>query len=1751
MRHSIILGLGFLMHAAAQVPGPSTNMVSGTQWPGGDPFLQRQNEPSMAVSSRHPMHLLAGANDYRTVDLPGVATDKPTGDAWLGLFKSFDGGATWRSTLIPGYPQDTSPEGMASPLKGLSAAADPWVRAGTNGMFYYSGLAFDREKNPASTIFVTRFIDDNNFEGGDTIRYLGTSIIAEGKKKTFLDKPAMVVDIPRPGSPVCRIPGAGNTPEQSFAAGRIYVAYTEFKGDEAKSNTNIMLSESNDCGVTWSKPVDISGNEKINQGAILAIDPNDGTLYVFWRVFASKKDTDSIVGVASEYGSKHFTKVMEIAQFRPFDQGTTDLSFRTNAFPAAAVDASGNVYVAWSQRGLGMGGDARVVVLAAKPVLKGKKVVDLQAAGPIVVDPHPGRGHQIMPALAFSSGKLTAAWYDFRDNGKVATYVPSGGGLYSFTLTADGQIVFGDYAADPDPRSLTLSSRRQTVDIRAAQAPPGTPPVFRPSVRVSQYAYGSVDHNQVIRQLEFHAPNLPLFQRGTVPFVGDYIDIAGPTFIPNGSTWRYNNLPTDPDHTHIIWTDNRNVVPPADGNWTNYTPVGFMSSGASMYDPTQQRPACQIGQAGMRNQDIYTATLSQGVILGIKGNDKPLSPSLQRQFAVTVRNTTEQTRYYRLSIGANPPGGTASFLQFVQPGAMPVTQLDVTIQALSSAARSVFITSSDPNAQVPVSAEEITGLNGSLIPSGLSTRTVVNSDVSNPNISNPNISNVELSNPNISNPNISNPNISNPNISNPNISNPNISNTTIVNPNISNPNISNPNISNPNISNPNISNPNISNPNISNTALTDVSYTVTNTGNTAATYTVKLLERQPAPSGVTVQLIVSGIYTTPVANGCTLTVQAQYVPILNIASPVFSDFQTLLQPGVPAPDAPTFALAPNETAMVTIRAYDFTTSDPAAALQRYNPATQIVPVVVSNAVNTGETLLPSTPIPQDPLTITTASLPNGTVGTAYSQSLAASGGTGGGYVWSATATPPPGLSLTPAGVLQGTPTTAGSSSVSVQVTDSASNTVMATIPITIQAALTITTTSLPNGTVGSAYSQSLAASGGTGAGYTWSATATPPPGLSLTPAGVLQGTPTTAGSSSVSVQVTDSASNTVTATIPITIQAALTITTASLPTGTVGTAYSQSLAASGGTGAGYVWSATATLPAGLSLTPAGVLQGTPTTAGSSSVSVQVTDSASNTATATIPITIQAPLTITTASLPTGTVGSAYSQSLAASGGTGAGYVWSATTPLPDGLTFTADGVLQGTPTTAGNSSIGFQVTDSGSNTATATLNINIQYPLLLITTASLPNGTVNAPYTHTLSASGGTGAGYVWSATTPLPDGLTFTADGVLQGTPTTAGNSSIGFQVTDSGSNTGLAILNINIQNPPLTITTASLPNASAGAPYSQSFAASGGTGIYSWLPVSSLPPGMNLTTGGILQGTTFSTGSHSITVEVTDSALATAQTTLNLTVLAPPQMSNPGPALGEGTQNTAYTQFLFTFGGATPATWSATGLPPGIAIDASDASTGRLSGTPTTAGDYTTTITVTGADGAYQSRVFTIKINPPLAFVTTSPLPDRYWGVPYTQTFVASGGTAPLSYSLIGGFLPGGYVFNGGGTLSATPQFPPVSNTYTLTIRVSDSKGAFLDQDFDITYRSLLTIPPVPHPTLTQNAAMTPITMTASGGTAPYTWSLQSGTLPSGVTLDPSGQLSGTPTFIGFHQVRFTVTDATGAYGISEFLNITVIEP
>ncbi len=163
----------------------------------------------------------------------------------------------------------------------------------------------------------------------------------------------------------------------------------------------------------------------------------------------------------------------------------------------------------------------------------------------------------------------------------------------------------------------------------------------------------------------------------------------------------------------------------------------------------------------------------------------------------------------------------------------------------------------------------------------------------------------------------------------------------------------------------------------------------------------------------------------------------------------------------------------------------------------------------------------SPPPPPPSLTVSTASLPGGTVGVAYSATLAATGGAPP-YTWSLTAGAlPAGLSLA-GSTISGTPTTPGTSNFTVQASDGSQSGTQP-LSITIAAAgstLTVTTTSMPSGTVGVSYSGTLAATGGAPP-YTWSlASGTLPAGLSLS-GSTISGTPTTPGTSAFTVQASD------------------------------------------------------------------------------------------------------------------------------------------------------------------------------------------------------------------------------------------------------------------------------------------------------------------------------------------------------------------------------------------------------------------------------------------------------------------------------------------------------------------------------------------------------------------------------------------------------------------------------------------------------
>ena len=364
--------------------------------------------------------------------------------------------------------------------------------------------------------------------------------------------------------------------------------------------------------------------------------------------------------------------------------------------------------------------------------------------------------------------------------------------------------------------------------------------------------------------------------------------------------------------------------------------------------------------------------------------------------------------------------------------------------------------------------------------------------------------------------------------------------------------------------------------------------------------------------------------------------------------------------------------------------------------------------------------------PSPPAITAPSSLPPGTVNQAYpNTTLTASGGTAP-LTWDPTVTPalPNGLSWDAAThTISGAPLNGsqGATSHTFTVRDSTNpiQTATRTYSLTIvrPAPPTITTMSLPDGTVTQPYNRTLQRTGGTPP-FAWSVTGTIPPGLNFdSSTGGISGTPTAAGTSNFTAQITDALSQSDTQDLSITIAlpAPPNITTTTLPNGTIASAYSQTVQASGGTGA-LTWSISAgSLPTGLNPinSSTGQITGTPSAAGTFSFTVRATDTLNQSDDQPLSLTIDlpAPPNITTTTLPNGTAGAAYITSVTATGGIG-NLRWiiisPGTGPLPPGLDIDPDtGVISGDPTTPGVFPFTVQVTDTIPQSDTQDLSITI------------------------------------------------------------------------------------------------------------------------------------------------------------------------------------------------------------------------------------------------------------------------------------------------------------------------------------------------------------------------------------------------------------------------------------------------------------
>lgn len=784
-------------------------------------------------------------------------------------------------------------------------------------------------------------------------------------------------------------------------------------------------------------------------------------------------------------------------------------------------------------------------------------------------------------------------------------------------------------------------------------------------------------------------------------------------------------------------------------------------------------------------------------------------------------------------------------------------------------------------------------------------------------------------------------------------------------------------------------------------------------------------------------------------------------------------------------------------------------------------------------------------------------LPDAFLGAGYSFTFTSNAGS---PVWSLApnTSPPPGLTLSAAGLLSGTPTQAGNWTIDVVLADGA-NTVGRRVWLNVSALRVTSPLTLPNGSQNVPYSQQIAVTGGTPP-YTWSSNCCWPNGITLSPSGLVSGTTNNVNTWDLWTHVSDSANNNYSPALALNVIG----TAPGLPNigalvipddFTLGGNRQLRFSTSSGT-APYTWSAQ-NLPGGLSLRSEATsgrsprnadLIGAATALGDFNFTVSMTDSSSPTVTVTRPYTLH----VSELDMdwpPNGTRGVPYPSALRAFGGT-APYTWTILSgALPSGLSLnTSTGVISGTP--SGNNQFNFvvRVTDSAGKRLVRNIGINIGEPAGVTVNhwsgPDLGSPQVNQPWSFTFAAGGA--AAFTWSveAGSTLPAGLGLSLAGVLSGTPTAVGHYSFFIRVADSSNAVNFAVRQFTVTVTSLAITmNRSLPWTNVGAWYSQTLLASGGNPPYQWtLPADSLlPPGLGLSPSGVLSGTPTSAGSYYFSITVADNSNPTDSIRVNFNVMvyptggAPPLLISTGSALGTWSIGDVQSQLSAT-GGLGTYTWSLESesgtLPPGLKVrpDGPDWFNPPLSsgiiGVATTPGTYSFTLRVTsGAQSV--TKAFTMKIVALTAKDLYS-LPDAFVGVPYSYTF-SNTGTAPVTWTVQPHTsLPPGLTLGGAdGVLSGTP-----TQSGSLYVSVGMNDGV------DTVYRSsslYVSAVQITSPGLlaaTQGTAFSQ-TFAASGGNPPYTWNAGC-CLPGSVGISADGTLSGTPGSSGMWSFMVTATDS-----------------
>jgi len=768
-------------------------------------------------------------------------------------------------------------------------------------------------------------------------------------------------------------------------------------------------------------------------------------------------------------------------------------------------------------------------------------------------------------------------------------------------------------------------------------------------------------------------------------------------------------------------------------------------------------------------------------------------------------------------------------------------------------------------------------------------------------------------------------------------------------------------------------------------------------------------------------------------------------------------------------------------------------------------------------------------------TITSATSAPGTVGTAFTYDITATGSP-----TSYTASPlPAGLVLNSStGAITGTPTAAGVTSVVLTATNPTGTSSPVTVTTTIAVAgivPVINSATAAPGTVGTAFTYDITATGSP-----TSYTASPlPAGLVLNSStGAITGTPTAAGVTAVVLTATNPTGTSSPVTVTTTIAAAgiaPVITSATTAPGTVGTAFTTYTITATGSPTSYTASP---LPAGLVLNSStGAITGTPTAAAVTVVSLTATNAIGTSSPATVTITIAAagiaPV-ITSATTAPGTVGTVFTTYTITATGTPTSFTAS---PLPAGLVLNSStGAITGTPTAAAVTVVSLTATNAIGTSSPATVTITIAAAGIapVITSATTAPGTVGTVFTtYTITA---TGSPTSFTAS-PLPAGLVLNSStGAITGTPTAAGITSVVLTATNATGTSSPVTVTTTIAAAGLApaINSATTAPGTVGTAFTYGITATGSPTSFTAGP---LPAGLVLNSlTGAITGTPTAAGVTGVVLTATNATGTSSPVTVTTTIAAAglaPVVNSATSA--PGTVGTVFATYLITATGS-PTSYAASPLPAGLVLNSL---TGAITGTPTAAGVTAVMVSATNSIGTSSAVTVNITIAAvglaPVITSTTSGYYPGTVGMPFpTYTIAATG--SPTSFSVTG--IPPGLVLNPlTGAITGTPT---AAGTYPLTATATNSFGSGTSV-FAIAIYAAVVVPVITSPTSapgTVGTAINTFPITATGVPTSYTAT----GLPPGLTIDPvTGAITGTPTAAGTFVATITATNSAGSSSVT----------